>query len=69
LDTTNSRSIQNIIKYCDGWLKSHKSYDFSIWSKSFNKKENFENLKKVQQLLRDIRKNKIEEDNGIVRTI
>lgn len=69
LDTTSSRSIQNIIKYCTGWLKSHKSYNFVIWSKTFNKKENFENLKKVQQLLRDVRKNKIEEDNGIVRTI
>lgn len=56
LETTNSRSIQNIIKQLTGQFKGKKSLEFKIWSRSYIKdKGNFNKLLKIRLLLRSIR--------------
>lgn len=56
METTNSRSIEYIIKYFDGTFKGMKSVEFRIWSRTYFKhKGNNDKLHKVQLLLRKIR--------------
>lgn len=63
LDTTNSRSIENIKIFLKGKLKGKKSVEYSFWSHAFKKDQKI--LERTQQLLRKIRK----KDKGIVRAI
>nr|YP_006280971.1 putative LAGLIDADG homing endonuclease [Helicosporidium sp. ex Simulium jonesi]ACT36198.1 putative LAGLIDADG homing endonuclease [Helicosporidium sp. ex Simulium jonesi] len=73
LETSNSRSIENIIKYFLGPHNTHtnmkgsKGLEFRIWARTYFKhKGNYEKLLKTKELINRIRnKNKIE---GIVRT-
>lgn len=71
LDTTNSRAIENIIEYSEGYLIGMKAIECSIWSRSYRKhKGNSEKLKKIQILIRNMKeKMKNNQDEGIVRTI
>ena len=56
METTNSRSIESIIKYFNNSFKGMKSLEFRIWSRTYFKyKGNSDKLHKVQLLLRKIR--------------
>ena len=65
LVTTNSRAIENIIKYFRNTMKSMKSLEFSIWSRSYTKhKGNFialNNITNYGRLLR-LRRNTLENE-------
>ncbi|KAN0015721.1 hypothetical protein ACTFIU_000004 [Dictyostelium citrinum] len=71
LDTTNSRAIENIIKYSENKLMGMKAIECRIWSRSYRKyKGNSKKLKELQELIRKMKeKMKITQDEGIVRTI
>lgn len=71
LDTTNSRSLENIRKYFKNFFKGMKAVEFKIWSRSFRLKGNYEELYKIQQLLKKLRSKRlnVQKDDGIVRTI
>ena len=63
LDTTNSRANENIIMFFSGKkraktnMKSRKSLEFRIWSRSYFKyKGNSEKLKKIQNLMNRLKK-------------
>lgn len=58
-DTTNSRSIENIIKFYKGELKGCKSLEYSIWARAYRRnKGDYEELKMVQEKLRKLRASK-----------
>ena len=49
INTTNSRSIQNIIKYFNGTLKGVNSFNYQVWARSYkNHKGDFDKLKKIE---------------------
>lgn len=57
ISTTNSRAIENIIKYFKNTMKGMKSLDYRIWSRSYTKyKGNFFALNKIRNLIKIIRK-------------
>jgi hypothetical protein len=52
LDTTNSRSIENIINYFYNTMKGMKSLEYRIWARSYNKhKGNFKKLSHIKIIL------------------
>jgi hypothetical protein len=56
LDTTNSRSISNIIDFFNNSMKGMKAVEYRIWSRSFNKnKGNYEELVKIREQMRKLR--------------
>ena len=58
LDTTNSRAIENIISYFKNTMKGVKSLEYKIWARSyFKNKGDYEELRKVRDLVRNLRKN------------
>ena len=49
INTTNSRSIQNIIKYFNGTLKGVNSFNYQVWARSYkNHKGDFDKLQKIE---------------------
>jgi hypothetical protein len=51
--TTNSRAIENIIKYFKNSMKGIKSLEYRIWSRIYFKhKGNFEALNNIQNRLK-----------------
>ena len=76
LDTTNSRAIENIIKYFADTMKGMKAVEYRIWCRSYTKyKGNYIKLIKIRDMLK-IKNNLMRswnknfyKDNGIVRTI
>ena len=57
ISTTNSRAIENIIKYFKNTMKGMKSLDYRIWSRSYTKyKGNFFALNKIRNIIKIIRK-------------
>ena len=57
LDTTNSRAIENIIKYFYNTMKGMKSVEYRIWARSYVKnKGNFTELCKIREILRKMKK-------------
>lgn len=58
LDTTNSRAIENIIKYFFNAMKGMKSVEYRIWARSYSKnKGNYDKLVEVREIVRKMRKN------------
>lgn len=56
LDTTNSRAIENIIKYFKDTMKGMKSLEYRIWARSYVKhKGDFEKLSKIRDIIRKFR--------------
>lgn len=62
INTTNSRSIENIIQYFEGphknrsFLKGIKSLEFKIWARTYRKyKNNYIKLIEIQKILRRLR--------------
>lgn len=61
LDTTNSRSIENLIIYFKGTMKGIKSLEYKIWARSYqNNKGNYKKLDEIRNLVRKIRKTLLE---------
>ena len=61
LDTTNSKSIENIIGYFQNTMKGVKSLEFKIWARSYIKnKGNYEKLVSIRDVIRKIRKQLLE---------
>ena len=51
--TTNSRSIENIIKYYNKTMKGMKSFEFRVWARSYIKhKGNFTKLNEIRNNIR-----------------
>ena len=51
--TTNSRSIENIIKYYNNTLKGMKSFEFKVWARSYEKhKGDFVKLNEIRNKIR-----------------
>ena len=58
LDTTNSRAIENIIKYFDNTMKGMKSLEYKIWARSYRKnKGNYKKLLNISNIMRKLKKN------------
>jgi len=56
LDTTNSRAIENIIKYFQNTMKGMKSLEYRIWARSYVKhKGNFSKLSAIRDFIRKLR--------------
>lgn len=56
LDTTNSRAVENIISYFHNTMKGMKSFEYRVWSKSYNKyKGDFNKLEKIRDILRKVK--------------
>ena len=56
LDTTNSRAIENIIKYFKDTMKGMKSVEYRIWARSYIKhKGNYFELSKARDIVRKLR--------------
>lgn len=58
LNTTNRRSIHNIVQYFDNTLLGSKHLEFVLWSKAFlneNKRTDMLEMKKLQNKLRSLR--------------
>nr|WBU10750.1 LAGLIDADG homing endonuclease [Malassezia caprae] len=55
--TTNRKSIDRVIDYFFGTMKGMKSLEYRIWSRSYRKSTTFEDLVKVQTMIRNIRNN------------
>lgn len=56
--TTNSRAIENIIKYYKNTMKGMKSVEFKIWSRSYVKnKGDYVALNKIRENVRVMRNN------------
>jgi len=56
LDTTNSRAIENIIKYFQNTMKGMKSLEYRIWARSYVKhKGNFSKLSEIRDFIRKLR--------------
>jgi hypothetical protein len=55
LDTTNSRTIENIIEYFHNTMKGMKSVEYKIWARSYVKhKGDFDKLWKIRDLIRKL---------------
>ena len=53
IETTNSRAIQNIIKYLNGSMKGMKSFEYRVWARSFVKhKGDFTKLQEIKSNLK-----------------
>lgn len=64
LDTTNSRAIENIIKYFYNTMKGMKSVEYRIWARSYVKnKGNFAELSKIREIIRKMKKKLYEISN------
>ena len=64
LDTTNSKTIEDIINYFKYTMKGVKSLEYKIWSRSYIKyKGNYEKLSKIRDTVRKIRKQLLEIHN------
>lgn len=68
LDTTNSRAIENIIKYFSKRLKGMKSVEYRIWARAYLKYKGNGNSMKLQaiekeRLLRVMRKFKLKKED------
>lgn len=58
LDTTNSRAIENIIKYFRNTMKGVKSIEYRIWARSCVKyNKDYDKLHKIREILRKLRQN------------
>jgi hypothetical protein len=56
LDTTNSRSIENIIEYFHNTMKGMKSVEYRIWARSYYKnKGDFNKLSSIRDILRKLK--------------
>lgn len=56
LDTTNSRAIENIIKYFNNTMKGMKSVEYRIWARSYKKyKGNYKKLSKTRDIVRKLK--------------
>nr|YP_010183834.1 hypothetical protein LI437_mgp35 [Coccidioides posadasii]QVG61957.1 hypothetical protein [Coccidioides posadasii] len=56
LDTTNSKAIENIIKYFHNTMKSMKSVEYRIWARSYTKhKGDFEKLFVIRNIIRKLK--------------
>jgi len=55
--TTNRKSINLVIDYFFGTMKGIKSLEYRIWSRSYRKRTSFEDLVKVQNMMKNICKN------------
>ena len=61
LDTTNSKSIENIIDYFENTMKGVKSLEYKIWARSYKKnKGDYEKLSNIRDTIRKIRKQLLE---------
>lgn len=61
LDTTNSKSIENIIDYFHNTMKGVKSLEYRIWARSYKKyKGEYEKLHNIRDTIRKIRKTLLE---------
>jgi len=56
LDTTSTKSLKLIKKYYFKTMKTRKSLDYRIWARTFKYKGQYEKMKKIQDLLRKLRK-------------
>jgi LAGLIDADG endonuclease len=57
--STNSRAIENIIKYFNNTMKGMKSLEYRIWSRSYNKhKGDFTALNQIRNQVRAMKLNK-----------
>ena len=53
IETTNSRAIQNIIKYFNGTMKGMKSFEYRVWARSYVKhKGDFTKLQEIKSKLK-----------------
>lgn len=53
LDTTNSRAIENIIKYFKNTMKGMKSFEYRVWARSYIKhKGNYNKLANIRDNIR-----------------
>lgn len=60
LDTTNSRAIENIIKYFSSrnTMKGVKSLEYRIWARSYVKhNKDYDKLHKIREIIRKLRQN------------
>lgn len=56
LDTTNSKAIENTIKYFHNTMKSMKSVEYRIWARSYTKyKGNFDKLFVIRNIIRKLK--------------
>ena len=55
--TTNQASVHKVIDYFFKTIKGIKSLEYRIWSRSFRKKNSFEELMKIQNMINKIRNN------------
>ena len=56
LATTNSRAIENLIKFFHNTLKGMKSVEYRIWARSYNKhKGDFKSLDRIRNQMRTLR--------------
>ncbi len=56
LDTTNSKAIENIIKYFHNTMKSMKSVEYRIWARSYsNHKGDFDKLFIIRNIIRKLK--------------
>lgn len=56
LDTTNSRAVENIIKYFHKTMKGMKSFEYRIWARSYNKyKGDYIKLSKIKDIVRKLK--------------
>lgn len=63
LDTTNSRAIENIIKYFHNTMKGMKSVEYRIWARAYVKyKGDFCKLSKIRDLIRKLKTKLIDID-------
>jgi len=61
LDTTNSKSIENIIDYFQNTMKGVKSLEYRIWARSYVKnKGDYEKLANIRDTIRKLRKQLLE---------
>jgi hypothetical protein len=59
ISTTNSRAIENIIKYFNNTMKGMKSVEYRIWARSYIKyKGNFNALNEIRNRVRLFRLNR-----------
>lgn len=56
LDTTNSRAVENIIKYFHSTMKGMKSVEYRIWARSYVKhKGDTPKLSEIRDMVRKLR--------------
>jgi len=61
LDTTNSRAIENIIKYFHNTMKGMKSFEYRVWTRSYHKhKGNYSKLLFIRNNIKLARNNLLE---------